>query len=323
MQSRRSLLSATLFTPFLSRRAQAGDYPDKPVQILISTPTGQATDTLARLLGSVLSRAFGQQFIADNRPGAGGMLALEAAARARPDGYTLVMATSGPMAINPSLYRNLRYDPLKDFAPISNLGIVAQTLVVSANSQFKSAADLVARVRERPGTINFASSGNGTTGHLTMQMLCSRLVLDVVHVPYRGSPAAILDVISGSVDALFDAMPGVLGQIRDGKLRALAVSTLQRSAFLPDVPTIAETVAPGFDAAGWIGIAAPAKTPATIVEKLYSEIVKALADPETKHRMADLAFTPVSSTPDEFSVFIRSEVNKWAGVVKDAGASVD
>ena len=137
MQSRRSLLSATLFTPLLSWTAQAGDYPNKPVQILISTPTGPATDTLARLLGSVLSRAFGQQFIADNRPGAGGMLALEAAARARPDGYTLVMATSGPMAINPSLYRNLRYDPLKDFAPISNLGIVAQTLVVSANSQFK------------------------------------------------------------------------------------------------------------------------------------------------------------------------------------------
>jgi tripartite-type tricarboxylate transporter receptor subunit TctC len=261
--------------------------------------------------------------VVDNKPGAGGIVGTEIAAKAAPDGYTLVMAASGPFGINPGLYPKLSYDPVKDFAPITNLCLVAQTLVTAPDSPIKSIQDLVAQVKAKPGALNFASPGSGTTSHLTFEMLRSRLALDMVHVPYKGSPAAFLDVMSGAVAAMFDAMPGVLPFVKDGKLRPIAVSTAKRSPFLPDVPTVAETVAADFEATGWIGLAAPSGTPAPILRLLHGEAVKLLALPEVKERMNNLAFTPVGDTPEQFGAFLRTENAKWAKVVKDSGAKVE
>jgi tripartite-type tricarboxylate transporter receptor subunit TctC len=318
----RGLLLALLFLLF-ALPALAQSYPTKPVRIIVPFPAGQGTDIVARVMAEQLSRSLRQQFVVDNRGGAGGIIGTEAAAKAPPDGYTLVMATSGPIGINPGLYPKLPYDAVSDFAPISNIALVAQTLVTPADGPITSLQDLLALMKAKPGEVTFASSGNGTTSHLTLEMLRSRLGLDVQHVPYRGSPAAMVDVIAGTVTAMFDAMPGVLGNIKGGKLRPLAVSTPQRSPFLPDVPTIAETVSPGFDATGWIGIAAPAGTPPAIVRLLHGEIVKALGLPEVKDKMRDLAFTPVGDTPEAFAAFIKAEIAKWTKVVRDSGAKVE
>lgn len=298
-------------------------YPNKPLRLIVPFPPGQSSDILGRVIAEELHSALGQPVVVENKAGSGGSIGMDAAARAEPDGYTLVTASSGPMAINPSLYPNLPYDPVKSFAAVMNVAAIPQVLVVAANSPATSVQQFVTNAKAAKGKFTFGSAGAGSTQHLTMEMLRSRLSLDMVHVAYKGAPPAITDLMGGHIDALFDSMPSVLPFIKSGKLRALAVSSTQRSPFLPDVPTVAETVAPGFSAMAWIGIAAPAGTPEPIVRSLNAGLVKALATPKVKERLHTLAFVPVGDSPEQFSQFIQSEVASWAKVVKASGTKLD
>jgi tripartite-type tricarboxylate transporter receptor subunit TctC len=301
--------------------AFAQQYPTKPVRIIVPFPPGQATDILARLLGDQLSKSLGQQFIAENRPGAGGAVATEAAAKAAPDGYTLVMATISTFGINPSLYPKLGYVPLRDFAPISNLGLTPQTLVASPKSGFGSLKEFVEKAKTTE--LNYASSGNGSASHLSMELFRTASGAKLNHVPFKGNAEALTQVFAGEIPVMFDAIPGVLAPIKSGKVKALGIASPKRSPFLPDLPTIAEQGYPGFEAVGWIGIAAPAKTPEPVLKTLQAAIAKALAEPDVQKRMSELAFVPVGDTPEQFTAFIKSENAKWAKAVKDSGAKVD
>jgi tripartite-type tricarboxylate transporter receptor subunit TctC len=305
----------------LAGGALAQQYPTKPVRIIVPFPPGQATDILARLLGDQLSKSLGQQFIADNRPGAGGAVGTEAAAKAAPDGYTLVMATISTFGINPSLYPKLGYSPLRDFAPISNLGLTPQTLVASPKSGFGSLKDFVEKAKATE--LSYASSGNGSASHLSMELFRTASGAKLSHVPFKGNAEALTQVFGGEIPVMFDAIPGVLAPIKSGKVKALGIASPKRSPFLPDLPTIAEQGYPGFEAVGWIGIAAPARTPEPILKTLQSAIAKALEQPEMQKRMSELAFIPVGDTPEQFTAFIRAENAKWAKAVKDSGAKVD
>ena len=296
-------------------------YPVKPVRIIVPFPPGQATDILARLLGDQLSRSLGQQFIVDNRPGAGGSLGTHAAAKAAPDGYTLVMATTATFGINPSVYPKLGYDPLRDFDPISNLGLTPLTLVASPKANLGSLKDLVAKAKT--SEINYASPGNGTASHLTMELFRTAAGVKLNHVPFKGSSEAQTQLFSGEISVMFDAIPGVLAPIKSGKLKALGIASAERSQFLPDVPTIAEQGYPGFEAVGWIGIAAPARTPEPVLKTLQVAIARALEQPDMKRRMSELAFIPAGDSPAQFSAFIKAENAKWAKAVKQSGAKVD
>jgi tripartite-type tricarboxylate transporter receptor subunit TctC len=305
----------------LAGASLAQQYPTKPVRIIVPFPPGQATDILARLLGDQLSKSLGQQFIAENRPGAGGAVATEAAAKAAPDGYTLVMATISTFGINPSLYPKLGYSPLRDFAPISNLGLTPQTLVASPKSGFGSLKEFVEKAKTTE--LNYASSGNGSASHLSMELFRTASGAKLNHVPFKGNAEALTQVFAGEIPVMFDAIPGVLAPIKSGKVKALGIASPKRSPFLPDLPTIAEQGYPGFEAVGWIGIAAPARTPEPILKTLQAAIAKALAEPDVQKRMSELAFVPVGDTPEQFTAFIKSENAKWAKAVKDSGAKVD
>jgi tripartite-type tricarboxylate transporter receptor subunit TctC len=301
--------------------AVAQAYPAKPVRIISPFPPGQATDIMAQLLANNLTQSLGQPFLVENRGGAGGMLGTEAAAKAAPDGYTLVMGTIGPLAISPALYSKLGYDPVRDFAPISNLGLTPQTLVVSASSELRTLKDLVEQARRAP--LDYASSGNGSASHLAMEMFRSASGVQLNHVPFKGSSDAQTQVLAGRVPLMFDAIPGVAAQIKAGKLRALGIASPERSPFFPEVPTIAEQGYPGFAAVGWIGIVAPARTPEAILDRLNAEVRRAIARPEVRERLAALSFLPVGDTREHFAAFIREEVAKWAKVVKESGAKID
>jgi tripartite-type tricarboxylate transporter receptor subunit TctC len=314
-------LAFTALALALASAAAAQQYPTKPVRIIVPFPPGQATDILARLLGDQLAKSLGQQFIAENRPGAGGAVATEVAAKAAPDGYTLVMATISTFGINPSLYPKLGYSPLRDFAPISNLGLTPQTLVASPKTGFGSLKDFVDKARTTE--LSYASSGNGSASHLSMELFRTASGAKLSHVPFKGNAEALTQVFAGEIPIMFDAIPGVLAPIKSGKVKALGIASPKRSPFLPDLPTIAEQGYPGFEAVGWIGIAAPAKTPEPILKTLQAAIAKALAEPEVQKRLAELAFIPVGDTPAEFTAFIKSENAKWAKAVKDSGAKVD
>ena len=315
----RSLL--VLLSLALAGGAFAQQYPAKPVRIIVPFPPGQATDILARLLGDQLSKSLGQQFIADNRPGAGGAVGTEAAAKAAPDGYTLVMATISTFGINPSLYPKLGYSPLRDFAPISNLGLTPQTLVASPKSGFGSLKDFVEKAKATE--LSYASSGNGSASHLSMELFRTASGAKLSHVPFKGNAEALTQVFGGEIPVMFDAIPGVLAPIKSGKVKALGIASPKRSPFLPDLPTIAEQGYPGFEAVGWIGIAAPARTPEPILKTLQAAIAKALEQPEMQKRMSELAFIPVGDTPEQFTAFIKAENAKWAKAVKASGAKVD
>ena len=302
--------------------AAAGQtYPSKPVRIISPFPPGQATDIMARLLADNLAQSLGQPFVVENRGGAGGMLGTEVAARAAPDGYTLVMGTIGPLAISPALYPKLGYDPVRDFAPISNLGLTPQTLVVSSASELKTLKELVEQAKRTP--LDYASSGNGSASHLAMEMFRSVSGVQLSHVPFKGSSDAQTQVLAGRVPVMFDAIPGVAAQVKAGKLRALGIASPERSPFFPEVPTIAEQGYPGFAAVGWIGIVAPARTPGAILDRLNAEARHTLDRADVKQRLASLSFLPVGDSREHFAAFIRDEVAKWAKVVKDSGAKVD
>ena len=301
--------------------ASAQGYPAKPVRIISPFPPGQATDIMARLVAENLTQSLGQPFIVENRAGAGGALGTEVVAKSAPDGYTLVMGTIGALAIGPALYSKLGYDPVRDFAPIANLGLTPQTLVVSSSSELKTLRDFVERARAKP--VDYASSGNGSASHLAMEMFRSASGVQLNHVPFKGSSDAQTQVLAGRVPIMFDAIPGVAAQIKAGKLRALGIASPERSPFFPDVPTIAEQGYPGFAAVGWIGIVAPARTPEAVLDRLNAEVSRLIAKPEVKDRLAALSFLPVGDSREHFAAFIREEVAKWAKVVKESGAKID
>ena len=303
--------------------AIASEYPAKPIRIIVQFTPGTSTDILARIVAAKMSQDWNQQVIVDNRPGAGGMIGTEIGAKAPADGYTLTMAVSSAFGINPTLYPNTSYNIIRDFAPIANLGLTPQTLVTNPASAFKSVKEFVAAAKEKPGQINYASLGNGSTSHLTMEMFRSAAGIQINHVPFKGSAEAHTALIGGQVPAMFDAIPATLPQIKAGRLRGLGISTLKRSQFLPDLPTIAEAGYAGFEAVGWIGIAAPAKTPTVILDKLNAEMVKIINEPDVREKLATLAFTPVGDTRAQFTAFMKSEIAKWGKAVKESGAKAD
>ena len=301
----------------------AQNYPTRPIRIIAQFTPGTSTDILARVIGGKLTEAWGQQVVVDNRPGAGGVVGTELGAKAAPDGYTLTMAVSSGFGINPTLYAKLPYDAIRDFAPITNIALTPQTLVVYPGYAAKSVKELVALAKTRPGQLNYASLGSGSTSHLTMEMFRSAAGIQLSHIPYKGSPAAHAELFSGQIPVMFDAIPAVLPHVKSGRLRGLGIATLKRSPFLPDVPTIAESGYPGFEAVGWIGIAAPAKTPAPILDRLNAEIVRIINSPEMKERLATLAFTPVGDTREQFARFIKAEIAKWGKAVRESGAKAE
>jgi tripartite-type tricarboxylate transporter receptor subunit TctC len=307
----------------LAGPAKAQDYPSKPIRLVVPFAAGGATDVLARLVGERLTASLGQQVVVDNRPGAGGNIGSDIVARAEPDGYTILMGAVGTHAINPSLYPKMPYDPVKDFAPVTLVASVPNVLVVNPEVPAKSVQELIDLAKAKPGELNFASSGNGTSIHLSGELFKAMTGTDIVHVPYKGSGPAVTDLLGGQVQMMFDNMPSSLPHVKAGKLRALGVTSAKRSPALPEVPTIAEAGVPGYDATSWFGILAPAGTPEPVVTRLQGAIVQALGEPEMRQRMADLGAEPVGDTPAEFGQFIAAEIAKWAKVVNDAGVKLE
>jgi tripartite-type tricarboxylate transporter receptor subunit TctC len=301
----------------------AQTWPNRPVRVLVGFPAGQATDVLARMAAQRMSDVTGQQFFVENRPGASGNIAFEMAARATPDGYTLLMGSSGTAAINPSLFTKLPFDINRDFAHVIMMADIPQLLVVNPNLPVKNVRELIDYAKVRPGKVDYASGGSGLTNHLIMEMFKSATGLRLVHIPYRGGPPALTDLIAGQVSLMFETTVGALPHVRNGKLRALAISRIKRSAGAPDIPTVAESGVPGFDAAAWIAMFAPAGTSREVVARLNSEINKGIVTQEMREKLVGLGADPVGGTPEEFAAFHKAELVKWAKVVKDSGARID
>ena len=303
-------------------------WPSKPVRIVVPFAPGGTTDILARAMAPELSRAFGQSFIVENRAGAGGNVGAEAVARSPADGYTLLMGTVGTHGINKALYAKLPYDPQKDFAPITLVAGVPNVMVMNADKAralgINTVADFIKYAKANPGKLSMASSGNGTSIHLAGELFKSRTGIFMTHIPYRGSGPALLDLVAGNTDVMFDNLPSALPQIKAGKLKAFAVTSAERSAAVPELPTIAEAAGlKGFDASSWFGLLAPAGTPADIITRIQQETAKALASPAVKEKLLAQGAIPGGNTPQEFARMIDAEHIKWAGVVKASGAKVD
>jgi tripartite-type tricarboxylate transporter receptor subunit TctC len=320
MSARGVLVCCALVAPLPGIAAEA--YPTKPVRMIVSVPPGGPADILARLVGPKLTEALGQTVVIDNRPGANGNIAYEMAARAVPDGYTFVLVAAG-VVINPSLYREVRYDPLRDFTAITHGISVPNILIVHPSVPANSVSELVALAKSRPGKVAFASAGNGTTGHLALELFKQRAGIDVVHVPYKGGGPALAEVVAGQVQALFSLALAATQQVKAGKVRALAISSGKRSAVAPGLPTVAELGFPGYEVVGWFGWLAPAKTPAAILARLNAEIVKSLNAPDVRERLLSQSSEPVGNSPKEFGAFMKSESEKWAAVIKRGGIRMD
>lgn len=315
-------LTAALLAAACGGNAWSQSYPRKSIRIIVPFPPGQASDVIVRLVGHKLSDSLGQPIVVDNRPGAGGNIGSDMGAKAAADGYTLTMATAA-LPISASVYSRLPFNPGKDFAPITLMTITPLVLVVNPALPVRSVKELIALARARPGELNFASSGSGTSHHLSGEMLKTVAQINIVHVPYKGSAAAHLDLIGGQVALMFDNIVPVTQHIRTGKLRALAVTTPRRSPTLPDIPTIIEAGLPDFEAVAWFGMLAPAGTPRDIVNRLNSEIVKVLNMPDVRDKLIGMGAEPVGSTPEQFDAHIQKEIAKWARIVKISGAVVD
>ena len=296
----------------------AQPYPAKPVRMIVAVPPGGPADTLARLVGPRLAEAIGQSVVIDNRPGANGNIAYEMAARAVPDGYTFVLVAAG-ISINPSLYREVKYDLRRDFAPITQGIAVPNILIVHPAVAATSVKELIALANARPGQLTFASAGNGTSGHLALEQFRLMSGVKVIHVPYKGGGPALGEVMAGQVQALFSIALAAIPQVKAGRVRALAITSAQRSVLAPDLPTMAEQGFAGFEVVGWFGWVAPAKTPRAIVNRLNVEIVRILNQPEMRERLLGLGADPVGNTPQAFAAFIESEHDKWARVIRQAG----
>jgi tripartite-type tricarboxylate transporter receptor subunit TctC len=295
-----------------------GQYPAHPVRFIVPSAAGGGTDIIARAVSLKLSEALGQQFVVDNRPGAGQMIGIELAAKAPPDGHTILMAAS-TLAINPVMYKKVPYDPLRDFAPVTQAASLPNVLVVHPSLPVNSLAELIAYAKARPGELNFASAGIGTSPQMSIELLKSMAGIDMVHIPYKGTAPGVVDLLAGQVKVMAPNVLTALPHIKSGKLRALAVTSGKRSRALPEIPTVAEAGLPGYDSTQWYGVLAPAGTPREIVARLHGEIVRALRDPEVGKRLEADGAEAVGSSPEEFSAFIRSETEKWAKVARAAG----
>jgi tripartite-type tricarboxylate transporter receptor subunit TctC len=298
-------------------------YPAKPVRLVVPFPAGGTTDILARAVAQKLSETWGQQVIVDNRPGAAGNIGTELVARSAPDGYTLLMGTVGTHAINASLYEKLPFDPVKDFTPVVLVAGVPNVLVVNQSVPAQSVAELIAYAKANPGKLNFASSGSGTSIHLSGELFKVLTGVQMTHVPYKGSAPALTDLMGGQVQLMFDNLPSSLAFIKAGRLRALAVTSTTRAAALPDIPTMVEAGVPGFEASSWFGVLAPAGTPRDIVLRINAEVAKWLATPEAREKLAGQGAIVAGGAPEDFARHIASESAKWARVVKASGAKVE
>ena len=308
---------------FLATHAHAQGYPARSVKIIVAFTPGSATDIIARVTADQFSKSMGQSFIVENKPGAGGILGTEAAKNAPPDGYTLTACPSGPFGINPGIYAKLPYDPIKDFEPISNLVLTPQAIVVGAQTPYNTLKELVAAARAKPGEIAYGSLGTGSTSHLTMEAFQQAAGVKMNHIPFKGGAEAQTQIMGGAFPVMSDTVPGVLAQVKAGKLRVLGVAIPRRSPYLPEVPTIAEQGYAGFESVGWIGLCAPAKTPAAILDKLNAEVMKMLASAEAKEKIDQLAFTAVGDSRAHFAAWIKAEISKWSKIAKDSGARAD
>jgi tripartite-type tricarboxylate transporter receptor subunit TctC len=319
--SRRLLLALAGATLCTGALAQA--WPTKPIRIVVPFPAGGGTDTIARETSQRVAAATGWTFVIDNRPGAGGNLGVDAVAKAPADGYTIVIGQTSNLAINPTLYAKMPYDSQKDLAPIVLLANAPLVMVTGVGTPYKTLADAVNAAKAKPGVLNFASPGNGTVAHLTSELFQKAAGIKTQHVPYKGAAQALTDVISGQVDLYMSSVPTLIGQIRNGKLRPLAVTSAKRVDDLPNVPTINESGYKGFDAVTWFGLLAPAGTPKDVIAKLNAEFNKALQNPELRKKLGDEGADTAGGTPEQFAALIKDEIPRWGKVVVESGAKVD
>ncbi|MBI3702510.1 MAG: tripartite tricarboxylate transporter substrate binding protein [Rhizobiales bacterium] len=313
-----AVLSLTWAAPL-----HAADYPSRPITLVVAFTPGGPSDVLARIVGKQMERLLGVPFIIENRPGAGGNIAADSVAHATPDGYTLLMGNNSTLATNESLYKRLSYSPQKDFLPITLIGTQANILVVNTSVPAKSLKELIALAQAQPGKLNFASSGHGAAAHLAGELFKAEGKVDIVHVPYKGAAPALQDLIGGHSQLMFATAASVVGHIRSGKVRALAVTTLKRTQILPDIPTMDEAGLPGFEASTWHGLVAPAGAPPAAIATLHDAAVKALRDAGVQASLKRLGVDIVGGTPEQFKAYIAAEVPKWAAIVKASGATLD
>jgi len=307
----------------VSAGAFAQAYPTKPVTIIVPWPPGGPSDIAARPMAKALTDEMKQTFIIDNRGGAGGNIGTAMVAKAAPDGYTLLITSSAPIVINPSLYKQMPFDPQKDLAPVTNLLRVPLILAVHPSVPAKNLQELIAYINSQKGKVQYASAGNGTPQHLTGELFKATAKVDMIHVPYKGSAPAITDLIGGHVPIMFDSAIAILPHIKGGKVKAIAITSAKRSSILPDVPTFSEAGMKGFESYAWYGFFAPAKTPKEIITKLNTDAMKAMKQPEWQKVLADTGSENVGESPEQFAAFIKAEAAKWAKVVKDSGATID
>ncbi len=314
------LFALTLMWGALAANAQS--FPSKPIKMVVPFPAGGTVDFFARVVSTKLSESLGQPVLVENRAGAGGNIAVEAVAKSAPDGYTLLMG-SEIVAINTSLYSRLSYDPLKDLAPITLVGTVPNILIVNPALPANSVKELIALAAKSPGKISFASTGQGTSSHLSSELFKLMAQVDITHIPYKGGPPAVADLIGGQVNMMFINMPTGIGHVKSGKARILAVSSLRRVSQLPDVPTVDQAGLKGYDTQAWSGLYAPAGTPPEVIAKLNAEVVKILKMPAVREQLAAQGAEPVGDSPEEFARFMRDEIAKWAKLIKISGAKVE
>jgi len=318
---RRSLIATLLAIPAIAR-AQGTWTPDRPIRMVVPYAPGGSSDVTARLVAEAIAPRLGQPVVVENRPGAAGNIGSEAVARATPDGYTILLGTSSTHATNVALYRNMPFNPQRDFAPVSQVAFIPNLLVVNPEVPARDLAGLIALAKAQPGTLNFGNAGSGTSQHLAAAMLAAKAGIEVTHVAYRGGAPAVTDLLGGKIQAMASPLVEVLAHVQAGRLRALAVTTARRSGQLPDTPAIAETI-PGFEVALWNGIFAPPGTPAPIVLRLSNEIATALRSEELRAKLAQQGSEPVGSNPEAFASFIATEIPKWAEMVRISGATVE
>ena len=318
---RATALAAALLLPVGGAAAQP--YPVKPVRLVIPYPPGGGSDTIGRPLAQKMGEGLGQQIVVENRGGANGNIGMETVARSAPDGYTLIFALTAQLAINPGLYRKIPYDPVRDFAPISLLGSGGYLLVVHPSLPVKSLKELIALARARPGQIAYSSSGNGSGGHLAVELMNSMAGIRMLHVPYKGGGPALMDLIAGQVQVLFATQLASWPHVQSGRVRALAVSMAKRPESVPDLPTLSEAGLPGYDSGVWYGVLAPAGTPREIVSRLNAEVVRALKQPDYRKLLVGNTIEPIGSPPEQLGEYIKSELLKWAKVIRAANVHID
>jgi len=319
----RHLVLATVLALASVAQAQAQSYPTRPITLVLGFAPGGPSDVMARIFSRKLEQLLGQPVVIENRSGAGGNVAAELVARAEPDGHTLLLANSGILAANISLYKKINFDPVKDFAPVMLVGAQPNVLVVHPSVPAKTLTELIAYVKTKPGKLNFASGGRGSSPHLAGELLKQRAGIDIVHVAYRGTGPALQDVVAGHIEMCFSSVSPVLGYIQNGTLRPLAVAALERTPLLPDVPTIAELGFPGFEANAWHGLVVPVATPKEVVAILHRAMAETLKDPDTRKALITFGVDVVGGTPEELAAYIKSEIPKWAEIIKASGTSLD